>query len=316
MSALISEDKIIEALQATSSSGFIGDDAAILPHVNAGNKYVMSKDLLVEDVHFRTSYFTPEDLAHKALHVNLSDIAAMGAKPLYILCGISIPSNLQDYAIRFLNSLTAMCQKVGVILIGGDTTASHDRLFISITAIGMAPEANIKHRSGAKTNDLICIIGSLGFAHLGFLSLEQHSSTNAKYIISFLRPEAKIKEGIWLGKQLAVTSMMDVSDGLYIDLKRLCTSSNKGAVLDIDLLQGHLTPEVSLQIALEGGEDYGLLMTIHKDLFEELSHRFMEIFGYDLKVVGHITDGDGIFFQQDNKPAEIAVNPFTHFGER
>lgn len=313
---MIQEDKIIKALQATSADGFIGDDAAVLPNVHGANRYVISKDLLVENVHFRTKYLTPEDLAHKALHVNLSDIAAMGAEPLYILCGISIPSNLQDYALRFLNSLTATCQNVGVTLIGGDTTASKDRLFISITAIGTAPESNIKYRNGAKVGDLICIVGNLGFAHLGFLGLEQSLTTDTKYINSFLRPEAKIKEGIWLGKQFAVNSMMDISDGLYIDLRRLISSSKKHAVLDIDLLQNHLNPDVSVQIALEGGEDYGLLVTIHQDSFEELSHSFMESFGYDLKVVGHITDGDGLSFKQDNKPAEIVVNHFAHFGER
>ncbi|AFJ42906.1 thiamine-phosphate kinase [Francisella orientalis] len=310
---MIQEDKIIKALQAASADGFIGDDAAVLPNLNGSNRYVISKDLLIEDVHFRTSYFSPEDLAHKALHVNLSDIAAMGAEPLYILCEISIPSRLQDYAPKFLNSLTAKCQNAGVTLIGGDTTASKERLFINITAIGTAPESNIKYRNGAQASDLICIIGNLGFAHLG---LEQSLTTDTKYINSFLHPEAKIKEGIWLGKLRAVNSMMDISDGLYIDLKRLASSAGKHAVLDIDLLQNHLRLNVSVQVALEGGEDYGLLVTIHQDAFEELSHRFMESFGYGLKVVGHITDGDGLSFKQNSKPVEITVNHFAHFGER
>ena len=312
---MIQEDKIVQTLKATSG-GFIGDDAAVLPNVDMSHRYVMSKDLLVENVHFRTTYFTPEDLAHKALHVNLSDIASMGAEPLYILCGISIPSHLQDYAPRFLNSLTAACQNVGVTLIGGDTTASVDCLFISITAIGKTLESNTKYRNGAQASDLICVIGNLGFAHLGFLGLEQSVPTDAKYLNSFLRPEAKIKEGIWLGRQPAITSMMDVSDGLYIDLKRLASNSKKHAVLDIDLLQSHLTLEVPLHIALEGGEDYGLLVTVHQESFEELSHRFMESFGYGLKVVGRIIDGDGLSFEQNGKPSELTVNHFAHFGER
>ena len=228
---MIQEDKIIKALRATGTDGFIGDDAAVLPNVNMSNRYVISKDLLIEDVHFRTKYFTPEDLVHKSLHVNLSDIAAMGAQALYILCGISIPSHLQDYAHR------------------------------------------------------LCL-------------------------------EAKIKEGIWLGKQCVVTSMMDVSDGLYIDLKLLASSSKKHIVIDIDLLQSHLNPDVSVQVALEGGEDYVLLVTIHQDAFEELSYRFMESFGYGLKVVGCITDGDGLSFKQNSKPVEITVNHFAHFAER
>lgn len=311
---MINEDKMIASLQQCSD-GFIGDDAAVIPS-NSDKHFVITKDLLIEDIHFRIDYFKPEDLAHKALHVNLSDIAAMGASPLYILCGISTPSNLHDYTKTFLDSLASACQEANVILIGGDTTSSQDSLFISITAMGIASESNIKYRNGARAGDLICVAGNIGFAHLGFLSLEQSQNIKQQYINSFLRPEAKIKEGIWLGSETTVTSMMDISDGLYIDLKRLASSSKKHAVLDIDLLQNHLTPEVSVQIALEGGEDYGLLVTIPKDSLEEFSHRFMESFGYDLKLIGHITDGDGISFKQGKKTAEVTVNHFTHFGEK
>lgn len=105
----------------------------------------------------------------------------------------------------------------------------------------------------------------------------------------------------------------DDSDGIYIDLNRLSFSSKKHAVLDIDFLRSHLTPEVSLQIALEGGEDYGLLLTVHKDSFEGLSYRFKENFGYELKVIGYITDGEGISFKQGNQPVEIIINHFAHF---
>jgi len=313
---MISEDKIIQALKTASPGGFIGDDAAVLPHLSTGNKYVITKDLLLQNVHFRISYFTPQDLAHKALHVNLSDIVAMGAEPSYILCGISIPSKLQDYAVSFLTSLTLACQNAGVILIGGDTTASQSHLLISITAIGQAQECNIKYRSTAKSDDIICIVGNLGFAHFGFLALEQSRTADTKYVNAFLRPEAKIKEGIWLGKKESVHSMMDISDGLYIDLKRLVSSSNKCAVIDIDLLQTYLAPEISLQTALEGGEDYGLLVTIRKDAFETLSNDFSKIFGYNLKIIGHIINGKGISFKQDRQNVDLAVNPFTHFGEK
>lgn len=311
---MISEDKIIQNLQA-QSHGFIGDDAVVLPHI-ANDRYVITKDLLIEAVHFRTKYFTPQDLSHKALHANLSDLAAMGAKPLYILCGIAIPHTLQEYASDFLTSLATSCQAVGVVLIGGDTTASKDHLFISITAIGQVQEGNIKYRSTAGSDDLICIIGNLGWAHLGFMALEDDIVTDANYTNSFLTPKAKIKEGVWLGRQAAVTCMMDISDGLYIDLKRLCNSSNKSAVIDIDLFGSALTPEISLQVALEGGEDYGLLMTINKELFEKLSNEFVKTFNYNLKVIGHIADGEGVAFKQGNQDVDLFINPFSHFGEK
>lgn len=313
----INEDEVVKFL-ADESCGFIGDDAAILPNLSP-NKYVISKDLLVEDVHFRRKYFTPQDLAYKSLQVNLSDLAAMGAKPLYILCGISIPNRLQDYAVDFLKYLTLECKKIGVILIGGDTTASKDCFFISITAIGEVSDCNIKKRSTAKLGDIVCVAGNLGFAHLGFIGLEQEIITDTQYVNSFLRPQARVNEGMWFGKQKAVTSMMDVSDGLYIDLKRLCMLSKIQATIDIDLLQKYTNAELSLQIMLEGGEDYGLLVTIDKNLFEHFSHEFFKTFGYSLKVVGCIndyvndTEDKIISFIKNKKSVDIAVNSFVHF---
>lgn len=313
---MIQEDKLINLLKEGLSKEFIGDDATILPNLSSNYRYVITKDMLIEDVHFRTSYFSPQDLAHKALHVNLSDVAAMGAEPLYILCGISIPKNLEGYALQFLSSLSAICQNLGVILIGGDTTASCTDFIISITAIGKVDQENIKLRNTSKIDNLICVVGNIGFAHLGFLGLEKSVLCETKFLKSFLRPEAKIKEGIWLGKQLAVTSMMDVSDGLFIDLNRLASSSKKHAVINLDLLASYLAPEISLQIALEGGEDYSLIVTISRELFEELSRSFMHKFGYDLKVIGHMAKGDGISFTQKGKPIELTINHFAHFGEK
>ena len=310
---MINEDQLIASLQQ-SSEGFIGDDAAVMPS-RSDTHFVVTKDLLIENIHFRIDYFKPGDLAHKALHVNLSDLAAMGARPLYVLCGISIPSNLHDYGRVFLDQLTAACQKAGVILIGGDTTASKDQLFISMTAIGIAAAANLKYRTGAGSGDLICVVGDLGVASLGFKGLEYSQCVGQECINQFLRPKARVKEGIWLGEQSVVSSMMDISDGLYIDLKRLVASSKKHAVLDVNLLQNHLMPEVSVQTALEGGEDYGLLVTIPKDASKEFSRRFMRRFGYALKQVGYITDGDGVSFQQGKNSIEVMVNHFSHFGE-
>ncbi len=311
---MIDEDNMIQFLQK-HSCGFIGDDAAVVP-VTENKNYVVTKDLLVEDIHFRTEYFRPEDLAHKGLHVNLSDLAAMGATPLYILCGISIPHHLHEYAIEFLKYLTKLCKALEIILIGGDTTASQNKLFISITAIGSGQKNQIKYRSTSKTGDVICIAGNIGFAQMGFSLLENKVAGKTKYISSFLRPEAKIKESTWLAKHTCINSMMDISDGLYIDLKRLCQSSNKGAMIDLDILYKHLEPEISLQIALEGGEDYSLLCTIDEKSFSLLSQKFAKTFNDELKVIGRIIDGEQILFQKDGQYIDFPVNPFTHFGEK
>ena len=309
---MINEDKLIQSLQK-NSSGFIGDDAAVIPFT-ATESYVVTKDLVIEDVHFRTTYFTPEDLAHKALHVNLSDLAAMGAKPLYILCGISVPQNLHEYATKFLASLQLLCKQLNITLIGGDTTSSKSKLYISITAIGSGQKHEIKYRSASTNNDIICIAGDIGFAHLGFSALEKKAPQEEKYAASFLRPMAKISEGMWFAKQSSVHSMMDISDGIYVDLKRLCLSSNKGALIDLNMLQEHLEAEVSLQTALEGGEDYSLLCTVDKTSFPLLAQKFISKFNYELKPIGHITNESKIRFTKNNQEINMDINSFTHFG--
>lgn len=310
---MLNEDKIIQNLR-TKSQEFIGDDAAILPSL-VGEQYVISKDLLLENVHFRINYFSPHDLAHKALHVNLSDLAAMGAKPLYILCGISIPKKLETYAKDFLKYLTETCEALGIILIGGDTTFSDTDLFISITAIGKLPAHEIKYRKNAQKDDLICIAGNLGWAHVGFTALENNIHIEAKYINCFLRPTAKLGEGRWLAQKKSVTSMMDISDGLYIDLKRLCKASGKGAVIDLDLLLKYQEPPLTIKIMLEGGEDYGLLFTVNEKEFANLSAYFLKVFSYGIKSIGYITDNQEIQFLEGGKRIELNIKPFSHFGE-
>lgn len=300
------EDTIIQKLQA-HSQGFIGDDCALI------DNYAITKDLLIEEVHFRTSYFSAEALAHKSLQVNLSDLAAMGARPKYLLCGISIPPNLQTYATQFLEYLTQKCSEEGVILIGGDTTASQNKLFISMTAIGEIQKKCVKYRTGAMPDDLICVAGELGWAKLGLQSLEENTPTDSRYLQSFLLPQAKVKEGLWLARQKSVSSMMDISDGLYLDLQRLCRASNKGSVIELEKLLPYETHELSCKTMLEGGEDYALLITIKKRAFSRLTSAFSQLFGYDLKVIGHITEAIDIQIKKPSTYADFDIVPFTHF---
>lgn len=320
---MLNEATIIKTL-ARESDGFIGDDAAVLP-LPDGFRYVLTNDVLVEDIHFRTRYFSPKDLAHKALHVNLSDLAAMGASPKYILCGISIPISKGDYAEAFLHHLLQACKDVGVRLIGGDTTRSPDKLYISITAVGAILKRCIKFRSTACEGDIICVAGDLGWAHLGLRAFEQSVSMPKIYQNACLLPQAKIQEGIWLGKQPYVTSMMDVSDGLYIDLRRLCEASSVGAVihlerfgLDEQFIRSCQSLELEpIEVILTGGEDYNLLFTVQPKYFEQLALNFEDSFKYPIKVIGHILADSRVIFRQNNEIMNLNLNlkSFTHFGE-
>jgi thiamine-monophosphate kinase len=284
---------------------------------------VITKDLLVEDVHFRTRYSSPESLAQKALHVNLSDLAAMGATPLFFLLGISVPNTYFESIETFLNAFVDECKKTDVVLIGGDTTKSTDKFFISITAIGTSDSQTIKKRSGANQSDILCVSGNLGYSHLGLIALENDQDGHDLFKEIFLKPVARVKEGKWLSRQDSVTSMMDVSDGLITDLKKLCTASQVGASLNLDHLEFSTDYLASCsvlnldpyQTALVGGEDYGLLFTVAADAFAALESDFLKTFGYRLKKLGTISSQKIINVFKNNKPITIIEKPFTHFGE-
>jgi len=319
---MLNEDRIIDLLKMNFSK-YIGDDAAIIP---VGNKqsYVITKDLLIEDVHFRTSYCDPKSLAHKALHVNLSDIAAMCGNPIFILGGISIPALKEKYAIEFLKNFVDVCKAQSVELIGGDTTKSPDKLFISITAIGLAQDDNIKYRNKAKLGDLIYYAGNLGYAQLGFRMLESGHDGAEIFKEAFLRPNALVKEGLWLGQKYDVHAVMDVSDGLFVDLQKLCKASGFSAEINLDNFR--LSEEFILECAnlgmnaidvmLTGGEDYGLLFTADSVQCKSSIDEFKVIFGYEPQYVGRITSNtDELTFMKDGVKKELSPKPFSHFGE-
>lgn len=308
---IFNEEKFIAQLKKKHAN-FIGDDAAVLPK-STTEKYIISKDLLIEDIHFRTHYFSASDLAHKALNVNISDIAAMGAKPLYILCGISIPPNLSSYAQNFVRTLDKISKSKNIELIGGDTTAAKNKLYISITAVGVAKKNNIKYRHEAHNNDLIYVAGNLGWANLGLYALENNLNMQKKYVQSFLRPKAKIAEGQWLAKTKGINSMMDISDGLYIDLQRLCKASKVGAIIKLDLLVNYMNSRIDLNDILVGGEDYGLLFTCTQKYATKITQNFQIKFNYACKIIGKIQNNKKVLFTKNNKSISLDIKPFDHF---
>ena len=320
---MLNESNIIDTLKNTFPT-HIGDDAAVI-EFNADNHYVISKDLLVEGTHFRLKYQDAASLAHKALHVNLSDIAAMGATPQFVLLGLSIPQYFEPQTELFLNAFTQACKASSVLLIGGDTTHTSDSLFISVTALGIAPTKQIKLRSQAKYGDMICVAGNLGHAHLGFTALETSHDhiKDLEYKHRFLKPTARLREGVWLGEQPEITGMMDVSDGLYLDLKRFCKASHLGANIHLEALQSsasfkntcHTLKLDPITTQLTGGEDYGLMVSISQQAYTKITHQFKQAFGYDLIPIGKFHDGTGVQVLKNNKQIELNLKPFSHFGE-
>ncbi len=318
---MISEADIIHRIK-NSFPKYIGHDTAEID-VPTDSCCVVTKDLLIDNIHFCTNYVEPKSLAYKALHANLSDLAASGTQPKFIILGLSIPKSKETYVYEFIDHFLRLCKSEKVDIIGGDTTASQSSLFISITAIGYTQKGHRKIRCGAKKNDLICITGPIGKSHLGFLALENKVNGLLEFKKSFLFPKAKVQEGIWLGKHSTVTSMMDISDGLFIDLKRLAETSKVRAEINLNKLPLSepfikaceflkLNP---FNILLIGGEDYGLLFTIQKEYFTKVSHQFFNTFGYQIHCIGKVEDGDGINIKKCGNKINLPLKPFSHFGE-
>lgn len=322
----ITENSIISEFQRSfpllqSQDMGIGDDAAVLS-INETLSWVISKDILAENVHFRRRYYSPEAIAHKLLHTNLSDIAAMGAIPCYCLLGISIPPDLDKaWSDRFCEGFSEACARAHVQLIGGDTTRSQQGLFCSLTVIGASPPHHIKFRSEAQADDVICVTGSLGNARAGLMVLEKELNGFDTLKNAQRTPQAAIAEGIWLGTSPAIHAMMDLSDGLHLDLQRLCRASNVGATIQVEKLPlSHefiaacemlsLNPQIT---SIEGGEDYRLLCTVAKENFPRVAESYYQQFKHELTPIGKIVPEQTVKYYWGTEPYEVALRPFQHF---
>ena len=283
----------------------IGDDAAIID--NKDKLTLVSKDLLVENVHFDLTYSPLKHLGYKAAVVNFSDIYAMNGTPKQLIIGMAISNKYSLEAIEDLYSgIIQACDKYGVDIVGGDTTSSASGMFISITVIGEAEKDQIVLRSTAGEKDLICVSGNLGAAYMGLLVLEREKAVykaspdiqpdleGHDYILQRqLKPEAqkKVIEDL-KAKGIKPTSMIDISDGLASEILHLCKDSGKGCniyedKIPLDAATCLAAEEFKISpvtAALSGGEDYELLFTIKQDDYEKI--KYID----NISIIGYITE--------------------------
>lgn len=292
-------------LEQDSSIKGVGDDAAVLRFKDTN--VVVSTDMLVEGVHFDLSYMPLKHLGYKAIVVNLSDIYAMNAKATQVTVSIAVSNRFPVEALEELyDGISTAAKLYNVDVVGGDTTSSTSGLIISVTAIGTVDNEKVVLRSGAQPNDLLVVTGDIGGAYMGLQVLEREKEvfkvnpgnqpdlSMYTYIIERqLKPEAR-KDVIELLEQLEVkpTCMIDISDGLSSEIIHLCKQSEVG----IDLYENKipLDPQVistceefnidSTTIALNGGEDYELLMTIAQRDFDKIKGN------PNLTVIGYVTE--------------------------
>ncbi|PIQ26249.1 thiamine-phosphate kinase [bacterium (Candidatus Blackallbacteria) CG17_big_fil_post_rev_8_21_14_2_50_48_46] len=245
----------------------IGDDTAILGPLNQSS-LLWTTDLLLEDVHFRRNYFSPEDLAWKALAVNLSDIAAMGGEPLAFTLGLGLPPEMDAAWIQaFFKALQAASEFWQVELVGGDTVRSSAKIVISINLLGTALHPTLQ--SGAQPGDNLFVSGSFGGAAAGLYCLENNLEGYACLKEKLLRPQPQLKAAQALSKICNRLALTDASDGLGRSLQLLCGPKLGCSIL---LEKVPCLPELK-QLAeaenlsawpwiIEGGEDYELVAAL------------------------------------------------------
>lgn len=307
--------KYLEKRFAFSQGLGIGDDAAVIKNAN-GSSTVITKDILIENIHFKLDYFSIKELAAKAIAVNLSDIAAMGAVPKYFLLGLGVPDRYSKDIKLFFNETESICKNYNIELAGGDYSKS-DLFFISVTMIGETNTPVL--RKNAKTEDYICITKNPGESSLGLKLLEKDIRENyikqeKIFIDKHIRVVPELKNGSILSKY--ANSMMDISDGLIKDLKRILEASQKGAIIHYEKIPVSDTFKTTcskhkiniLETVLSGGEDYGLLFTISKG--NEIKLKTEDIL---YTVIGKITETQDLKIVDENKTVEINFTGYDHF---
>ena len=254
----------------------MGDDCAIFRPASGKEDLLFTTDLLIEDVHFERTTHPPAVVGRKALARGLSDIAAMGGDPLFCLLSLGLPEWAGDeWVDRFYDGLLKLAKAAGVVLAGGDL-AHTERVVCDIVVAGSAPKGRALRRNGAKPGDAIYVSGQLGGPALGLATKKGRAWQR------HLKPEPRLALGRYLREKLHATAAMDLSDGLSLDLRRLCIASEVAA----DIEQPPMYPGASLEQALHGGEDYELLFTLRPGI--RVPERFENL---PLTRIGVITRG-------------------------
>ena len=255
------EKEFITIIKNTLNSPYIGDDCAYLKDWGS----VVTRDSLVEDIHFSTKFISAFDLGFKAVMVNVSDVAASGAEPKYLTVSLSLPSNVkEDFVEEFYNGCKKACGN-DVQIVGGDITGS-EKIYISICAIGKTLGRNISSRKNAKIGQKVIVSGIHGSSSAGLKLLLEGKNSPEKLIKSHINPVAQVE----FGKNISTTvkepyAMMDTSDGLMDGLSTIANES--GVLLDIDFDKIPYDKDIEQfenwqDLVLFGGEDYQILATV------------------------------------------------------
>jgi thiamine-monophosphate kinase len=321
---------LVPAAPAWVSVG-IGDDAAVVePERN--RLEVLTTDVLVEGVHFDRAFCDPESIGFKALAVNLSDLAAMGAAPRVALLSLGLPAAWPMADLdRLLRALLALAQRHKLTLVGGNIARSPGPLFIDLTVTGTCKRRRVLTRAGGRAGDELYVTGALGAAAAGLVWLQRHALEAAHAAASlppgpvreaverFLRPEPRLRFGVIAGRTQAASACMDLSDGLADAVRQVAQASRLGAIIEASALPIHPgateilgEPSQTLGAALSGGEDYELLLAVPR----RRKRRFLAVHrltGLPVTRIGTLTAEPDLVLRRENGD-EPLPGGFEHFG--
>ncbi len=331
--------------EETSDLLGIGDDCTVIPRGDDECDLVTT-DLLIEGTHFLFDKITPEDLGHKSLAVNLSDIAAMGGQPKHVWLAIGLTDRADlPWLERFFNGMNKLARKHHVRLMGGDTTRSQKHLVINIMVSGTAAASQVKFRSSARPGDVLFVTGTLGNSGGGLqLLLGNHHNTEdpaeRNLIRAHNRPDPAVNAGLWLGIQPGVHALIDLSDGISSDAGHVANRSGVTIALELtDLPIGADLRKVALkhgwdpvQLACSAGEDYVLFGSCDPDAWESLRVSYRKEIGAELHRVGDVRDrpetdaggdpseskpgllsGGQVSYLKNGTPIDFNKHGFDHF---
>jgi len=249
----------------------IGDDCAVIP-MNDDFDMLVAVDSIQEGIDFDFRWSSPPDVGRKALSINLSDIAAMGGIPKYFLVSIALPSDLDlNFVNEIYSGIDSLASEEGLLMIGGDTSSSKNGVSISVTIMGEVKKGKAILRKGACAGDSIFISGPVGLSALGLAALKMNLSEGMKRFVGrHLSPIHRTSLGRALLESGCVTSMIDVSDGLFADLEHIADSSGVGFEIDINRIPvcegfAEAAAVVGMDwrgLVLSGGEDFELVFTV------------------------------------------------------
>jgi thiamine-monophosphate kinase len=325
----LSENRIVRLLQSLypatklSLKKGIGDDAAVILPPNAREYWLVTSDMLLEDIDFRREWATPRELGCKSVAVNLSDLAAMGARPRFYTVSLALPQDISErWILDFYRGLAEVGDAKGACLIGGDLSSSRSGILISITAFGESLKRRVLYRVGGKPGDLLYVTGVLGASAAGLKILQSgcirpRSMLQKRAVHAHRNPEPRCAAGLWLAQSGLVHCMMDLSDGLSADLPRMCAESGVGAEIDASRIPAFLESSRwnfdPLDLALNGGEDYELLFAVSRAKAAVLEKKYPADLP-KITRIGEMTFGSAIWLHNSGlNRRRLPKGGFDHF---